>query len=222
MSIAASASGTVGTMTETQATPRRESTEERRHAIAMAARQLIIEKGFEGLRTRDIAERVGINIATLHYHVPSKEALIRLVAETIRDQFAAQGQRRPRRHLPPLRQLEMEFEDFREMIEDTPDLALIFSEMLTRARRDPQVDDVINPLHAYWTTQFEAIFAQGVADGTFRANLDPKSQARLVTGALGDFWVRSPERIKVFDDLAAEIVRGVLNPFSSSLSPVTE
>ncbi|MBI4046729.1 MAG: TetR family transcriptional regulator, partial [Devosia nanyangense] len=54
-------------MTDIQAAPRRESTEERRRAIAMAARQLIIEKGFEGLRTRDIADRVGINIATLHY-----------------------------------------------------------------------------------------------------------------------------------------------------------
>ena len=40
--------------------PRRESGDERRIAIAHAARALIIEKGLEGLRTRDIAERVGI------------------------------------------------------------------------------------------------------------------------------------------------------------------
>ena len=57
------------------AAQKRESTEDRRAAIARAARELIVEKGVEGLRTRDIAERVGINIATLHYHVPSKEAL---------------------------------------------------------------------------------------------------------------------------------------------------
>ena len=57
---------------------RRESGDERRIAIARAARALIIGKGLEGLRTRDIAERVGINIATLHYHVPSKEALVAL------------------------------------------------------------------------------------------------------------------------------------------------
>ena len=62
----------------------------RRRAIAAAARELIVEKGFEGLRTRDIADRVGINIATLHYHVPTKEALIGLVAQSMRDEFIAQ------------------------------------------------------------------------------------------------------------------------------------
>lgn len=208
-------------MTEANTAPRRESTEERRHAIAQAARQLIIEKGFEGLRTRDIAERVGINIATLHYHVPSKEALIQLVAQSIRDQFAAQGWRRPRRHLPALRRLEMELEDFRETIEQTPDLVVVFVEMQSRARRDRQVDDVINPLHVFWNSQFETIFADGVSDGTFRQNLDPLAQARIISGALGDFWSRSPEQLEAFDAMAAEIVRGVLNPFSSSL-PVTE
>jgi len=197
-------------MTDIQAAPRRESTEERRRAIAMAARQLIIEKGFEGLRTRDIADRVGINIATLHYHVPSKEALIALVAETIRDEFAEQGRRRPRSHLSPLRRLEMEFEDFRETVEQTPDLVAIFSEMLDRARRDPHVDDRISPIHAFWVRQLEEIFADGVADGTFRANLDPTAQARIVTGALGDFWGRSPNQLSAFDAMAAEIVRGVV------------
>ena len=57
----------------------------RRREIAAAARSLVAERGFEGLRTRDIADRVGINVATLHYHVPSKDALIELLAESLRD-----------------------------------------------------------------------------------------------------------------------------------------
>jgi len=197
-------------MSDIQTSIRRESGEDRRRAIALAARQLIIEKGLEGLRTRDIAERVGINIATLHYHVPSKEALIQLVAETIRDQFAEQGARRPRSHLPPLRQLEMELEDTRETITETPDLVMVFVEMLDHARRNSQVDAVMTPIHTHWTNQFEAILAQGVADGTFRANLDPEAQARIITGALGDFWHRSPEKLAEFDAIGAEIVRGVV------------
>ena len=74
-------------------------TDGRRAAIATAARALIVEKGIEGLRTRDIAERVGINVATLHYHVPSKEALIELVAESLKREFMQQQVDRPRRHL---------------------------------------------------------------------------------------------------------------------------
>ena len=69
---------------------KRAPTDDRRREIAAAARDLIVEKGVEGLRTRDIAERVGINVATLHYHVPTKEALIELVAE-----LAARGIHQP-------------------------------------------------------------------------------------------------------------------------------
>ena len=90
-------------------TPRRENTADRRRAIAEAARALIVEKGVEGLRTRDIAERVGINVATLHYHVPTKEALIGLVADTMREEFRNQSLLRPRLHLTPAERLEHEF-----------------------------------------------------------------------------------------------------------------
>jgi AcrR family transcriptional regulator len=57
------------------------------------ARALIIEKGFEGLRMRDFADRVGIIIAALHSHVPSKQALIELVAQT--RQMLDQARRAP-------------------------------------------------------------------------------------------------------------------------------
>ena len=78
---------------------RRAPTDDRRAAIARAARELIVEKGVEGLRTRDIADRVGINVATLHYHVPSKEALIELVADSLRQEFMSQHATRPRAQL---------------------------------------------------------------------------------------------------------------------------
>src|SRR5438132_13994661 len=50
---------------------------ERQEALVQAAYELLAERGFEGLRTRDIAAKVGVNIATLHYYYPTKEKLIR-------------------------------------------------------------------------------------------------------------------------------------------------
>src|SRR5438874_8805576 len=55
----------------------RQPRSERRRALIAAAYQRIASDGFEGLRTRDIAADVGVNIATLHYYFPTKEALIR-------------------------------------------------------------------------------------------------------------------------------------------------
>src|SRR5690554_2908350 len=116
---------------------KRESADDRRKAIAAATRALIVEKGFEGLRTRDIAERVGINIATLHYHVPSKAALIDLVCETMKEEFRAQSELRPRKHLPAAEQLDHEFYDFWEIFVDKKELMAVMSELTERARRDP-------------------------------------------------------------------------------------
>src|SRR4029078_13664414 len=50
---------------------------ERQEALVQAAYDLLAERGFEGLRRRDIAAKVGVNIATLHYYFPTKEKLIR-------------------------------------------------------------------------------------------------------------------------------------------------
>ena len=81
------------------ASPRYQATDDRKRAIAAAARSLIVEKGFEGLRTREIADRVGINVATLHYHIPTKDALIELVAQSMKEDFMEQHYRYPREGL---------------------------------------------------------------------------------------------------------------------------
>lgn len=194
--------------------PRRESGDERRRAIALAARDLIIEKGFEGLRTRDIAARVGINVATLHYHVPSKEALIGLVAETIRDHFRVQGMRHSRAGTSGMERLRLELADFRDTLAETPDLVMVFSEMLDRARRHGPEGDVITPIHGFWQSQFEALMSLGIADGTMRPDIDARAAALMITGALGDFWRRSADDLSAYDRMAAEIVRAVINPVS--------
>lgn len=153
--------------------PKRESGDERRIAIARAARALIIEKGLEGLRTRDIAERVGINIATLHYHVPSKEALVALVAASLRDDFKAQALRHPKEGLDAGAQLRQEFNEFREIVAEMPELIGVLSELVDLSRRDPTIAEIILPMQAFWTGQFTKIFRTGIDDGSFRPNIDP-------------------------------------------------
>ena len=63
------------------------SGEERRQALVDAAFGCISEKGFEGLRLRDVASEVGIDHSTLHYHFPTKEDLVAGVVEYATQQF---------------------------------------------------------------------------------------------------------------------------------------
>jgi len=61
--------------------------DDRRLNLVRAAYGIIASDGFESLRTRDVAEKVGINVATLHYYFPSKESLIGAVALYLAAQF---------------------------------------------------------------------------------------------------------------------------------------
>lgn len=47
--------------------------------IIEAARQMFMQKGYAGTRTRDIADKAGINLALLNYYFRSKEKLFLLI-----------------------------------------------------------------------------------------------------------------------------------------------
>ncbi|WDR06722.1 TetR/AcrR family transcriptional regulator [Devosia rhodophyticola] len=198
---------------------KRESTDERRLAIALAARALIVEKGFEGLRTRDIAERVGINIATLHYHVPTKKALIQLVAQTIERDFRQQEERRPRKHLPAIERLRIEFDDQRETLVDNPALVVAMSELMQRARRDPDVAQILQPLYDSWILQLTDIVTAGRADGSFRPDIDPNAAANIIAGAIGNLWRQQGDCPDNFDNITRELERSLLCPANDNKDP---
>jgi AcrR family transcriptional regulator len=191
---------------------RRESTGDRRAAIAAAARALIVEKGVEGLRTRDIAERVGINVATLHYHVPSKEALIELVAESLRDAFMQQSIDRPRAHLSAGERMELEFIDFREIAFERPEIMLVFSELMERGRRDGRIAASILPMKMRWRQILSDLLTAGVSDGIYRPDIDPQALASIIMASMIGFC-RNPEKDESrFERLIAEIRRAIRNP----------
>lgn len=191
---------------------RRESGEDRRAAIALAARDLIAEKGFEGLRTRDIAERVGINIATLHYHVPSKEALIALVADSLRIAFAEQSRAHKRDGLTPTQLLELEFDDYAELLDDKNVLISVMTELLEKARRDATIAAAMGPMMGKWKQSVADILKAGREAGEFRSDLDPVPAAQMLVGAMMGFSKSPNATPRNFERLRAELRRAIRNP----------
>lgn len=185
---------------------------DRRAAIAAAARAVIAEKGVEGLRTRDIAERVGINVATLHYHVPTKEALIELVAESLAQQFREQHVARPRDHLGPRARMDLEFVDFREVAIERPEAGMVFSELIERARRDARIAAAILPLRGNWRQTLVDLLKEGVATGAYRPDIDPEACATMLMSSLVGFCRTGFRTPRDYDALVAELQRAIRNP----------
>jgi AcrR family transcriptional regulator len=196
------------------------ATDERKRAIAAATRSLIVEKGFEGLRTREIADRVGINVATLHYHIPTKDALVELVAQSMKDDFMAQRLQQPDRSLSPRERLRLEFDRHVSARQENPELLLVMEEMARRARHDEAIARVILPMHSFWFGQIQSILEEGVADGSFRPDLDPPSATFMVIGLMIATSAYRVEDRAIMDRAVAELYRSILSEQEKSNSDV--
>ena len=80
----------MNTSAKKQDAPRREPQQERGRAavsaILSATSELLEEAGFDSLTTIAIAERAGVNIATLYRYYPNKFAIVRELAEGLEDE----------------------------------------------------------------------------------------------------------------------------------------
>lgn len=156
------------------------SKDDRRQALVRAAFNEIAERGFEGLRTREVAAEVGVNIATLHYYFPTKEALIRgvvqLSMERFRSTLAPHGsaEEQLRNHLRAVRRL----------LREEPKLGAVMAELALRAARDPNLAKIMEETAGYWYRMVRGLLRRAVRDGYLRPDLDSDDVAAIVITTL--------------------------------------
>jgi AcrR family transcriptional regulator len=155
--------------------------EAQRQALAYAAYHLIAEGGFERLRTRDVAARAGVNIATLHYYYRTKEDLIRGVVGCLREQFKTihppSAANQPH---SPLEDLRAEFADADYQARCRPEPFVVLFELFLRSLRDPTIRQILHGMDTYWQQHIESYLADGVREGQFRADLDVSAAAAAI------------------------------------------
>src|SRR3984957_16667551 len=158
----------------------------RRRALLQAAFDVVAEVGFEGLRTRAVAQRAGVNIATLHYYFPSKQHLIEGLAQLIGAKFVTLHGRPPRPSgLPSLDRLRQEFSDGRFYFKHHPEMLLVLQEFALRGKRDPEVQKTVEQMNAHWRDGIARMVEAGVADGTFRDDIPPGEMISMLMSIFG-------------------------------------
>ncbi|TPW30146.1 TetR/AcrR family transcriptional regulator [Martelella alba] len=197
-------------------TTRYETGSDRRREIALAARSLIAERGLEGLRTRAVADRVGINIATLHYHVSSKDGLVQLVTEQLRDEFTEAHLQTLKTDMTPLERLRCEFVSYRQLRQGRQEQLAALQELTRHAARDEKVAAFLQPMRIRWRARIEAILEAGREEGTFRADLDAPAFAAIIVSVLisMDSDIAATGGAINMTAIFAELVRSALAPSS--------
>jgi AcrR family transcriptional regulator len=166
--------------------------ENRAQELIVAAYRLIAEKGFEGLRTREIADQIGINHATLHHYFPTKEALVQAVALYVTQRIGrithlAEG-------TPPER-LRSHLHLLKQKMQEEPDLFIALNEIKQRALRDDALYETTEQCTEAWHQVLVAILEDGVQRGDWPQNLDAEAVASAIIALMNSINVRlSPKR----------------------------
>lgn len=154
--------------------------DDRRRDLVLAAYHQIAERGFEGLRTREVAAEVGVNVATLHYYFPTKEALIQGVLAYATSQFRAtlkpsgSAAEQLRNHLRGLRQL----------LIDEPQLGIVLAELTLRSSREPAINAAIRETNDIWHATLRGLIHRGVEQGQINPAVDTDDVVAVVIAAL--------------------------------------
>ena len=157
-----------------------ETREDRRQALILAAYNQIADRGFEGLRTREVAAEVGLNIATLHYYFPTKEALIRGVVDYAMQRF--RSTLTP--HGSPADQLRNHLRAVRDLLRDEPQLGGVMGELALRSARDPSIAGIMRDTNDAWHRTLRGLLRRAAREGHLKPELDSDGVAALVVATL--------------------------------------
>ncbi len=180
------------------------------------AYRLIAEKGFEGFRTREVAAQAGINNATLHYHFPKKEDLVRGVVQYLVQEFSRNRANVSGMPVGAAEELRCEFVDVGMRLRDTPEQFLVMGELSVRAWRDPVVAQIVRTMQEGWRGHVIAILERGVREGVFRQDLDLITTANGIMAllkGLGSAGRLSPREVEdLVEQMARLAIRWVTAP----------
>jgi AcrR family transcriptional regulator len=153
---------------------------DRRQALIGAAYEQIARLGFEGLRTRDVAAAVGVNVATLHYYFPTKEGLIGDVLKHAMQRF--------RSTMPaggsPADQLRQHFAGIKRLVRDEPELFAVMGELALRSARDPVIRQLYQQTTEIWQATVRGLLAKATREGVLTGSRNLDAQASLIVSAL--------------------------------------
>jgi AcrR family transcriptional regulator len=158
---------------------------DRQEALVRAAYVLLAERGFEGLRTRDVAGKVGVNIATLHYYYPTKEKLIRGVVGYAMGRFRSTLQPSG----SPGEQLRGHFAGLRRLARSEPEVFAVMGELAMRARRDRAIAAIVRDVDATWQKTLAALLRHAAKEGAIANPAKAEDLAALIVATLKGLFI---------------------------------
>jgi AcrR family transcriptional regulator len=181
--------------------------------VVEAAGRLFASRGYHGTSMRDLGKELGLLGSSLYAHVDSKQDLLVEVVEEGARLFGASAESALAGGGTPRERLKNLIAGHVEVVLDHLDIARTFlneARMLDGPHRSKVID-----ARDHYESMFRLVLREGAGDGSFRADLDPKSASIFILSVLNaiERWYR-PEGALDRSALVEELTRFVLGAIS--------
>jgi TetR/AcrR family transcriptional regulator, cholesterol catabolism regulator len=166
----------------------------RREVIVKAAATLFHEKGYKAASMRDLAERVGVEAASLYNHIRSKTELLHDICFNVANIFWEHFNKIDAIDASPIEKFEIILRfHIRQMIENFEEVYI--SDREWRYLADPYLSNFQNQRRNY-RKRFAAVIEQGIASGEIN-KIDASTAVLIVLHAVSgiESWHRSKLKI---------------------------
>jgi AcrR family transcriptional regulator len=148
--------------------------------ILDAAVRVFAAQGYDASRVGDIAKEAGVAYGLVYHYYESKELVLEAVFREAWGRLLAAVALAEETGADASEQLELVVKIVLRTWRDDPDLVRLLVREVTR---NPHIQDELDEIGQAFAS-LERMVRRGQADGTFRAELDPKLAAWMLYGAL--------------------------------------
>jgi AcrR family transcriptional regulator len=162
--------------------------DDKRRRILDAAVRVFAAQGYDASRVGDIAKEAGVAYGLVYHYFESKEVVLEAVFREAWGRLLAAVALAEETGADASGQLELVVKIVLRTWRDDPDLVRLLVREVTR---NPHIQDELDEIGQAFAS-LERMVRRGQADGTFRAELDPKLAAWMLYGALEEVltgWV---------------------------------
>jgi AcrR family transcriptional regulator len=166
----------------------------RKEVIVKAAAGLFHEKGYKAASMRDLAERVGVEAASLYNHIRSKTELLHDICFNVANVFWEHFNKVEASDVRPIEKLEILLRfHIKQMLENFEEVYI--SDREWRYLADPYLSNFQNQRRNY-RKRFAAVIEQGIANGDINP-IDASTAVLIVLHAVSgiESWHRSTHKI---------------------------
>jgi len=188
------------------------TTRNTRADVVEAAGRLFASRGYHGTSMRDLGKELGLLGSSLYAHVDSKQDLLVEVVEEGARLFETSAESALAAGGSPRERLRALVGGHVDVVLENLDVARTFlneARMLDSAHRRKVLD-----ARDHYESMFRLVLGEGAGDGSFRADLDPKTASIFILSVLNaiERWYHPDgalDRPALVEELTRFVLRGI-------------